>query len=365
MHNEITIDAEFKALIPPLGDSERSQLEENIKQDGCRDPLVVWDNVLLDGHNRHEICTRLGVEYNVKMIDLPDRQSALDWIDANQLGRRNLTPEQMSLLRGRIYNRSKKARGAPEGNSNRAIQSGQNVQIEKQPTHESLGERFGVSGKTVQRDGQFADSINTLKDHVPDIEERVMSGEVKRQQVREAAKEPERAAEALSHNHRAQGTGENEWYTPDVYLDAAREVLGGFDLDPASSDTAQEKIKAAAYYTKDDDGLVQPWHGSVWLNPPYSQPLIMHFIERVCGAYHSGEISSAIVLTHNYTDTKWFQKAAESAEAICFTRGRIKFYSPRGEVAAPTQGQAFFYFGECVIDFAQKFGEFGFVVVKP
>ena len=168
-----------------------------------------------------------------------------------------------------------------------------------------------------------------------------------------------------AHNHRAQGTGENEWYTPDEYLDAARSVLGGFDLDPASSDTAQEKIQAASYYTKDDDGLKRPWHGRVWLNPPYSQPLISYFIDRLCEAADSGEIEAAILLTHNYTDTRWFHKAAATADAICFTRGRIKFYSPTGEIAAPTQGQAFFYFGPDVEQFVRQFSDFGFVMVAP
>ena len=172
------------------------------------------------------------------------------------------------------------------------------------------------------------------------------------------------AAAEKAHNHRAQGTGENEWYTPDEYLDAARRVLGGFDLDPASSDTAQGKIKAAKYFTESDNGLEQPWHGRVWINPPYSQPLISHFIEKLCGAYVSDEIESAILLTHNYTDTRWFHKAASVADAICFTRGRIKFYSPSGEIAAPTQGQAFFYFGRQVDEFDAEFSVFGFVVAR-
>jgi len=103
----------------------------------------------------------------------------------------------------------------------------------------------------------------------------------------------------------------------------------------------------------------------VWLNPPYSQPLISHFIDRLCLAYESDEIDAAILLTHNYTDTRWFHKAASVADAICFTRGRIKFYSPTGEVAAPTQGQAFFYFGPDVHQFVRQFSDFGFVMVCP
>lgn len=86
----IKIDQEFHALIPPLSSEERNQLEENIKADGCREPLSVWSATLIDGHNRHEICTRLGIKYQVKAIELADRDAALIWIIDNQNGRRNI-----------------------------------------------------------------------------------------------------------------------------------------------------------------------------------------------------------------------------------------------------------------------------------
>lgn len=158
------------------------------------------------------------------------------------------------------------------------------------------------------------------------------------------------------------GTGENEWYTPQRYIDSAREVLGEINLDPASNPIAQEKIKADAYYTKADNGLSKEWHGKVWLNPPYAQPDISNFVTKMVRERKSGRVSEAVMLTHNYTDTAWFHEAAGTADAICFTRGRIKFESPEGKTAAPTQGQAFFYFGEGVAAFAEKFKELGFVM---
>lgn len=163
------------------------------------------------------------------------------------------------------------------------------------------------------------------------------------------------------HNHRAQGTGENEWYTPPEYLDAAREVMGGIDLDPASSAIAQQVVGAARFFTRDDDGLTKPWRGRVWLNPPYSQPDIAHFCSKLVTEVAAGAVEQAILLTHNYTDTAWFHEAESMAAAICFTRGRIKFVSSDGEVCAPTQGQAFFYYGKEENAFRSIFGEFGFV----
>ena len=89
---------------------------------------------------------------------------------------------------------------------------------------------------------------------------------------------------------------------------------------------------------------------------------IQQFMEKVCAEFSEGKIEQAIVLTHNYTDTKWFHHAAEHASAICFTKGRIGFLSPEGKRAAPTQGQAFFYFGDDLQAFSDAFKEVGFVV---
>jgi phage N-6-adenine-methyltransferase len=159
-----------------------------------------------------------------------------------------------------------------------------------------------------------------------------------------------------------QGTGENEWHTPDEYLELARKVLGEIDLDPATHAAAQKRVRAKKFFTEKDDGLRQEWHGRVWLNPPYAQPLIAEFVNKMIDEYTLKHVSAAIMLTHNYTDTEWFQSAAKCATAICFTRGRIRFVNLDNELAAPTQGQAFFYFGNDTKTFNDIFGSVGFIV---
>lgn len=163
-----------------------------------------------------------------------------------------------------------------------------------------------------------------------------------------------------------QGTGENEWYTPADILDDVRKVLDAIDLDPASSAHAQLTVRATKHFTLADDGLKQPWHGSVFLNPPYAQPHIENFADKMIAEIAACRVTTAIMLTHNYTDTAWFQKLAVAASAICFTRGRIRFEAPNGELAAPTQGQAFFFFGSHPGRFYEVFRPFGFIarVVK-
>lgn len=162
-----------------------------------------------------------------------------------------------------------------------------------------------------------------------------------------------------------QGTGENEWHTPEQYLDLARAVLGEIDLDPASHEIAQKRVRAKKYFTLADNGLEQEWCGRIWLNPPYAQPLIANFIDKLIAELEAGRASAAIALTHNYTDTAWFQNAGTLADAICFTRGRVRFIDTDGGLAAPTQGQAFHYFGENAAKFIAEFASVGLVVVRP
>ena len=161
------------------------------------------------------------------------------------------------------------------------------------------------------------------------------------------------------------GTGDNEWYTPAEYLNRARSVLGAFDLDPASSTAAQKLVGAAKFFIQENDGLKQEWHGRVWLNPPYAQPLIAEFIDKLIAERGCRHVTAAITLTHNYTDTAWFQDLAAVADAICFTRGRVRFVDANGELASPTQGQAFCYLGSERGKFISEFVDVGIVVVRP
>jgi phage N-6-adenine-methyltransferase len=168
----------------------------------------------------------------------------------------------------------------------------------------------------------------------------------------------------LEKPHRALGTGEADWFTPPLFIEAARSVLGEIDLDPATHPKAQKGIRATQSYTKTDNGLRHEWRGRVWLNPPYGRVQVAQFVDKLIDHYQRSEVTAAILLTHNYTDTKWFHAAAAAARMICFTRGRIAFESASGATCVPAQGQAFFYFGSETIRFAETFLKIGFVV-KP
>lgn len=153
-----------------------------------------------------------------------------------------------------------------------------------------------------------------------------------------------------------------EWFTPAEYIEAARIVMGGIDLDPASCAEANNVVKAKRFYTKQDNGLDHKWSGRIWLNPPYNMPLIEGFTNRAIESYKSSAIEQAIVLTNNSTDTGWFHALAEYP--FCLTRGRVKFWQPNSEGLGARQGQAIFYLGNSIKKFAAKFSKFGIIVIR-
>jgi hypothetical protein len=184
----------------------------------------------------------------------------------------------------------------------------------------------------------------------------------------ESNTQPSCASELWWHekrDRRSLGTGNAEWYTPAEYIDLARQVLGDIDLDPASCEIAQQTVQARNYYTKADDGLTKPWHGRVWLNPPYTSLLVSQFVDKLLHERSTKRVKSAILLTHNFSETGWFQKAGMLAQAICFTRGRIGFVGQNGEYSSPAYGQAFMYFGPDTGKFHDVFSENVGLVLRP
>lgn len=162
--------------------------------------------------------------------------------------------------------------------------------------------------------------------------------------------------------HVSANSGENEWYTPPEYIEAAREVMGSIDLDPASCETAQQNVKARRFFTVDDDGLSRKWDGNVWLNPPYGKDVIGLFASKAVD--ESRRFEQAVVLVNNATDTAWFHQLASVASAVCFIRGRVKFLDKSGKPAnTPVQGQAVLYIGHDSMKFRSVFSRFGLVAL--
>lgn len=164
----------------------------------------------------------------------------------------------------------------------------------------------------------------------------------------------------------------NEWYTPARYIEAARSVLGGIDLDPASSPMANQIVKAARYYTAQDNGLRQSWSGRVWLNPPYSsirgltgregslQGLAKPFIFKLIDEYRRGSVSQAILLVTSDTDASWFRPLWDYP--ICFADHKVMFHRPGRSNEGQFFGTSFVYLGPDEAGFIEVFSQFGRVV---
>lgn len=175
--DEIKIDTEFMELVPPMSVDEYRQLKSNIVRDGCREPISLWDGTIVDGHTRYRICKEEGISFSTVDISLKDREDAKKWIIMNQLGKRNLNPTQISLLRGMLYNNMK------SGASRKGIK--RNV---KNPTADKIADQTGVSARTVREDAKLVEAIEKLEPICPELKKKVLAGEINRKTVIDAAK---------------------------------------------------------------------------------------------------------------------------------------------------------------------------------
>jgi len=174
---EIIIDEEFKSLLPPLDKETSRLLEENILEHGCRDPLVLWNGILIDGYNRYRICREHNIPFNTVDKEFGSREEALIWIIGNQVSRRNLTPMQMSHFRGLHYKAEKKS----QGENNRFLQSrtkDQNGLLLSGSTADRLAEQYRVSKGTIKRDVKLAEGISMIGKVSPEAKRKILSGEV-------------------------------------------------------------------------------------------------------------------------------------------------------------------------------------------
>lgn len=176
----LQIDTEFQKLIPPLTNEEFTQLENNILQEGCRDPICIWRGLIIDGHNRYKICHKHGIEFKVVDIHLNSREDVMSWICTNQLGRRNISEETRRYLIGKKYE-AEKAVGIMNsiGTNQHTIDSG----IEKKPhtskTARRIGLEYHVSHSTVNKYAKYSRAIDKLNENMPDVAKGIKDGKIK------------------------------------------------------------------------------------------------------------------------------------------------------------------------------------------
>ena len=181
--DRLIIDPEFRDKIPPLTEDEFIQLEENILSDGAVvSPLIVWDGVILDGHNRYEIIRKHPeLVYAVHEMQFSNRYEALSWICRNQLGRRNLTPQQKKYLIGQRYEAEKMAHGG-DRKSEVAKSTVQNEQLKPKNaavTRQRIAEETNTSESYVMRAGWYAQGVDAAEEAIPGIKQDILTGAIR------------------------------------------------------------------------------------------------------------------------------------------------------------------------------------------
>lgn len=370
----LKIDKEFKGLIPSPSTEEFIQLEKNILLEGIREPIILWENIIIDGHHRYEIACKHNLEYKTDIKYFENRELVIDWMINNQLGRRNLSLFTQSYLRGLQYSREKNKHGGDRKSEESKAQN------EPLPTTaEKLATQHNVSRETIKRDAEYSKAVDTITTNTsPEIKEKILNRvidiskketehisklePIKQKQIFDTAIEKNIPIREISIDkpHVAFNSGENEWYTPFKYINSAREVMGSIELDPASSEIANKTVNADKIYTIDDNGLNKQWEGNVWLNPPYSSDLIGKFTNKLSISYKDGNINQAVVMVNNATETQWFNTIIDVASAVVFPKSRIKFIDVNGkEGNTPLQGQCFIYIGDNKEKFLEIFKIYG------
>ena len=183
--DRLIIDPEFRDKIPPLTEDEFTLLEENILSDGAVfSPLIVWDGTILDGHNRYEIIQKHPeLTYAVHKLSFANRYEALSWICKNQLGRRNLTPQQKKYLIGQRYEAEKQA-DAFHGNQHTASdESGADKkcphQNSRHVTQSRIAKETNTSASYVREAGTFAKGVDAAEEALPGIKQEILTGTIK------------------------------------------------------------------------------------------------------------------------------------------------------------------------------------------
>lgn len=158
-----------------------------------------------------------------------------------------------------------------------------------------------------------------------------------------------------------QTSGNVEYYTPAGIVGAARATMGGIDLDPASSVTANRIVKAARFFTAIDDGLRQPWAGRVWMNHPFGRNTNGAWVNKLVNEYRAGHVTQAVMICFASTSEGWFQPLFDYA--LCFLSPRTNYYAPDGSmIRGVTKGSVTAYLGPHVDRFARHFAGLGRVL---
>lgn len=345
-------------VFPMMSEAEIDDLARDILENGQREPVWMYQGQVIDGRNRMAACERIGRPPSMREFVGTDDE-LLPFVISLNLKRRHLSESQRAMVAANIATMRHGGDRVSEQAANLPVatqaEAAEMLNVSERSVRTAAKVRDEAPLEVVQAVQAGAMSVSLaaeVADLPPEVQEVVAAAPV--EHMREVAREEVKRA------HVANNSGNNEWYTPAEFISRARTVMGDIDLDPASSEVANRNVGATKFYTAEDDGLAQEWRGRVWMNPPYAQPLIGQFCEKLVDEVSAQNVEQAVVLVNNATETQWFQTLLNQATAVCFPKGRVRFIDPDGKPSgAPLQGQAVLYFGTNTQEFARAFDSLG------
>jgi ParB family chromosome partitioning protein len=354
-------------LWPAMAADEWTEFVADIAANGLIDPIVTWHGAIVDGKHRYRACNE--TDTPVRFAELPAEWD--EWKVATHCQskhrRRNLTPSQRAAVAAEAIQRYSTAARDREHAGRPS----------KEDKVAPAGARFDDKGKAATAAAKDMGSSERsveralfVQRNAPEVHELTKAGKIPLKVAERIAKEPDAEKRAAKINQLDTGARSvdagDSWGTPTEWIDLARAVMGEIDLDPASNNEAQRVVLAKKFFTKDTNGLEQKWAGRVWMNPPYSQPFVTQFAEKLVSSIAVGDVTQACVLVNNATDARFLQLMLSRCSAALFPRGRISFLVPgSGEALTGTrQGQAFLYFGPNASTFVELAKPLGWVGVS-
>lgn len=372
-------------IFPEMSPDEYNRLKDDIKNNGYdgKQPIYLYEGDILDGWNRYLACIDLDVLPPYKDF-IGNNLEAVEFVMRTNK-RRNLTSSQwaaiaveaqdfIKLIEEEVESarRKKQAETQKEDQKRRKIERQRLegvIEDLKDKIETIVDEEITPIMEFIPRQGSekstksaeiIAEQFNTnekyireaskLKDKAPEKFEQVKRGEITLSSVK---KDLKNNISVSDHNN----SSKDEWYTPEYIIESAKLVMGKIDLDPASSAKANETVKAEFYMSKEKGGLDKTWFGNIWLNPPFSQPVLYQFIKALIDKRN--EYNQAMVLVNMSTEIVALHEMLAICSVVCLFKGRVKFFNPDGNTGEPMRGVMILYFGDKINPFIQEFKKYG------
>jgi phage N-6-adenine-methyltransferase len=317
---------------------------ESVREKGVLEPLVITsDKQVISGHRRLSAAKEVGIESVPVRIsefntELAEREALIEF---NR--QREKTPgqivnefeEMLAIEKERAKeNMSKGGKGERVGNVSNPSDDEPTAARDKaaEKVNADVSGRTLEKGKNVKDKAESDEEPEEVQEAAQEAWEGLQSGDESFNSAHEKVKNAEeKTVEDESETDIDVFTSDetDEWSSPREIVEPLRNAIGGFDLDPCSG--AESSPFADATFTESEDGLSQPWHGSVWVNPPYSN--VAEWTDKAIDAVENGDADCIFYLCKGDSSTNWWQRGAKAATTIVAIDHRLKFGD--GENSAP------------------------------